>query len=120
MKILVPKQIAKDALKWSQQLGAPVIPCQGKQPKVNNWPQLQIEETRKKEFLEQFNKPGTNIGVVLGENANGLCTIDCDSNNFLTEFLNLNPRLDRTLLTWGARGANIWLRNRSPQKHQPS
>ncbi len=50
-----------------------------------------------------------NIGVLLGEPSEGLCSIDLDDDEFAEEFLALNPKLATSLRTRGARGCNVWV-----------
>lgn len=51
-----------------------------------------------------------NIGVLLGPPSDDLCTIDLDDDVLAETFLALNPRLEGTLRTHGARGCNLWVR----------
>jgi hypothetical protein len=57
---------------------------------------------------------GQNIGVLLGAASDGLCSIDADNDEYLEEFLKLNPGLRETLISRGARGGNVWLRIDGP------
>jgi len=49
-----------------------------------------------------------NIGVVQGEASGGIASIDIDDDAGAVEFLALNPDLQETLRTRGARGCNVW------------
>ncbi len=51
-----------------------------------------------------------NLGVALGKQSAGLCTIDIDDDNGVAEFFDRNPELEGTLRTKGARGCNLWIR----------
>lgn len=51
-----------------------------------------------------------NIGVLLGTSSDNLCSIDLDDEELAATFLSLNPRLEGTLRTHGARGCNLWVR----------
>lgn len=51
-----------------------------------------------------------NIGVLLGTTSDDLCSIDLDDDELAATFLALNPRLEGTLRTHGARGCNLWVR----------
>ena len=51
-----------------------------------------------------------NIGIALGEVSNWLCSIDLDTDEWMTRFLEVNPSLAASLRTRGARGCNIWVR----------
>lgn len=53
---------------------------------------------------------GSNIGVLLGEASQGICTIDIDDDQAAVDFERLNPHLSATLQTRGARGCNYWLK----------
>jgi hypothetical protein len=46
----------------------------------------------------------------LGKASGNLCSIDVDSDDDFTSFLELNPKLAATLQTRGSRGGNIWIR----------
>lgn len=49
-----------------------------------------------------------NIGVVQGQASGGIASIDIDCDGDDEEFLALNPDLQKTLRSRGARGCNIW------------
>jgi hypothetical protein len=100
------------ARKISELLNAPVTAMtKNKEAVMKNWTSLTPETSREPGALKFFSPRAPNIGVVLGANANGLCTIDCDSQDGWREFLELNPRLrDETLLSWALRGGNTWFR----------
>lgn len=69
--------------------------------------------------LDRVRREGGNLGVLLGSASRCkialtgvvyvLCSIDIDSDEALAAFLELNPRLSRTLRTHGRRGGNLWL-----------
>ena len=84
-----------------------LVPGQ-KKPKYKGWPKTSLADTRKKHYQKEL--ATGDIGVVLGAAGNGICTIDCDSDEAATAFLTLNPHLANTLHTRGSRGRNIWLR----------
>jgi hypothetical protein len=50
-----------------------------------------------------------NIGVVQGARSGGIASIDIDDDDGAREFLALNPGLQETLRSRGARGCNIWI-----------
>lgn len=50
-----------------------------------------------------------NIGVALGEVSDGLCVVDCDSDELADSFASANPKLV-TLQTRGSRGRSFWFR----------
>ena len=78
-----------------------------KRPICSAWQTLTLADMTS-EYFAGFN--GCNIGVSLGVRSDHLCTIDCDNDDSLEEFLNLNPLLRETLISRGARGGNIWIR----------
>jgi len=51
-----------------------------------------------------------NIGVALGAKSGNLIALDVDDDNLVESYLTLNPFLNRTLQTHGARGRVFWLR----------
>ncbi len=55
-----------------------------------------------------------NLGVGLGEQSGGLCSIDIDLDEEVDGFLRRNPKLAVTLRTIGARGCNLWVRILGP------
>jgi putative DNA primase/helicase len=69
--------------------------------------------------LERVCREGGNLGVLLGRASQSkvaltgvvyvLCSIDIDSDEAMSAFLEINPRLARTLRTRGRRGGNLWL-----------
>ncbi len=63
---------------------------------------------REPEYLRELE--AGNIGVAQGEKSHGICSIDCDTDNFLAEFLAANPALVGSLRTRGSRGGNVWVR----------
>jgi P4 family phage/plasmid primase-like protien len=77
-------------------------------PAIKNWQSTALAETRKPSYLKQLSKG--NIGVLLGEPSCGLCSIDIDDDEQAQGFLSLNPNLNNTLQSRGARGRNIWVR----------
>jgi len=79
-----------------------------KTPIVKAWQKLTFAETRTPAYQAQL-RVG-NVGVSLGEPSNGLCSIDCDSDETLAKFLDLNPKLKETLITSAKRGGNVWVK----------
>ena len=84
------------------------IPKGKKGPTRTGWQTLSLGDMTT-EHLAGLNH-GNNIGVLLGEASQGLCTIDCDAQEGLDTLLELNPSLAATLQSRGARGGNLWLR----------
>jgi hypothetical protein len=80
-----------------------------KKPLNKGWQDLTIEESKSKAHQKRI-QGQVNLGVVLGENSNGLCTVDIDSDDLIEPFLNDNPFMRKTLQTKGKRGANFWFR----------
>lgn len=84
------------------------IPDKKKGPIFKGWQNTTVEQTKESKYQRKLQNG--NIGVLLGEASNGLCSIDLDSDEVFNEFLELNPKLKETLQTKGARGANVWVR----------
>ncbi len=85
------------------------IPRNQKGPVFQDWPQTTLAAMSNPAYLSQFQRSG-NIGVLLGEPSEGLCTVDLDSEEVLKAFLSVNPELSSTLQTSRMRGGNLWLR----------
>jgi Bifunctional DNA primase/polymerase, N-terminal len=51
-----------------------------------------------------------NVSVLLGKASKGLCSIDIDQDEAVEPFLELNPKLRKTLMTKRLRGRNLWVR----------
>jgi P4 family phage/plasmid primase-like protien len=84
------------------------IPRGSKAPKIDGWPKLTLADMTPN-YLQGILKDG-NVGVNLGAASNGLCSIDCDGDEQLNEFLKLNDNLNDSLITEGERGGNVWVR----------
>ena len=82
------------------------IPSGQKRPVVKGWQATSVDEMQKPAYLRRLNRG--NIGVLLGVPSDGLCAIDIDSDGELESFLAVNPDLRATLITRGARGAQVW------------
>lgn len=53
---------------------------------------------------------GGNIGIAHGDRSGGLCSVDCDNESFLADFVAANPALRETWQTAGVRGRNFHFR----------
>src|SRR5260370_31287769 len=87
-----------------------------KGPTYQGWENITYEQTQTpsyKSFLERY----SNTGVLLG-GADNLCTLDCDTEIFLAESLQLNPGLASTPLSVGARPAQYWLYSTGARPHK--
>ena len=84
------------------------IPNGEKRPMDAGWQKTTALAARKPEYIRRLE--AGNIGVLLGRAGGGLCSIDIDSDESAEEFVKLNPRLEKTLQTRGARGRNFWVR----------
>ena len=84
------------------------IPSRRKGPIITGWQRTTLEEMENACYLAGL--ADGNIGVLLGSKSAGLCAIDVDGDDELAEFLDLNPNLRCSLITKGARGAQIWCR----------
>lgn len=78
-----------------------------KRPILPAWQTLTIADMTP-DYLS--NLENGNIGVVLGDASEGLCSIDFDTEDHIAEFLELNPCMNKTLTSKGARGCNFWVR----------
>jgi hypothetical protein len=88
------------------------VPWGEKGPKVKGWQLTTLAASKAKESQDELEGAfygETNIGVVLGKPSQGLCAIDCDSDEAMVEMLRLNPMLSKTLRTVGKRGCQFWL-----------
>lgn len=85
----------------------PLAP-KSKSPTVRAWQTLTLADTQTPAYQERLRQG--NIGVSLGEPSNGLCSIDCDSDESLEQFLTLNTELRKTLITAAMRGGNVWVK----------
>ncbi len=85
------------------------IPRGQKNPGFEGWNTRTDADMRDPAYLARFNN-GCNVGVLLGEPSNGLCSIDLDDEQWVEPFLTANPRLRATLRTKRLRGCNLWVR----------
>ena len=86
----------------------PVTPAR-KSPSFKAWQQTTLADMARPEYLRRFG-PLHNIGVLLGEPSNGLCSIDLDADEWVAPFLAANPQLATSLRTRRSRGCNFWFR----------
>ncbi len=82
------------------------IPRGQKGPMIKGWQNIKLPQTEGADY--QWALAQGNIGVLLGAPSEGLCAIDIDADGELEGFLALNPVLRETLITKGARGAQVW------------
>ena len=73
---------------------------------IKGWQNIKLPQTEGADY--QWALAQGNIGVLLGAPSEGLCAIDIDADGELEDFLSLNPVLRETLITKGARGAQVW------------
>jgi Bifunctional DNA primase/polymerase, N-terminal len=83
----------------------PLVPGE-KAPKNAAWQKTTFEDTQEPDYQKEL-RAAVNIGALL---TGGLASIDIDDDQFIGEFLGLNPRLRETLRSRGARGCNLWVR----------
>ena len=79
-----------------------------KNPIGKGWNTRQFKETQEPKYQDKLKKSPA-IGVLLGDASQGLCSIDCDCDQFKSNLLELNPRLRETLQTKAKRGCNLWV-----------
>lgn len=75
---------------------------------VPDWPKMTLAATKTNVYQSEL--ATGDVGVLLGSAGNGICTIDCDSDEAAEVLLNANPAFSKTFRTRGARGCNFWLR----------
>ena len=85
------------------------IKAGSKAPAFKGWNKLTASSRHDEELQKKLRSHG-NVGVLLGEASDGLCTIDIDHDAEVERFLQCNPRFRETLQTRGNRGANLWIR----------
>jgi P4 family phage/plasmid primase-like protien len=84
-----------------------------KRPLFAGWQKTTFDASRAKESQAELAErvaDGGNIGVLLGEASDRLVAIDLDTDEDAREFFALNPWLNKTLLSRGARGCQFWIR----------
>jgi hypothetical protein len=79
-----------------------------KNPIGKGWQKRRYDQTQTPQYQEKLKKSPA-IGVLLGAASQGLCSIDCDCDQFKSELLKQNPRLRVTLQTQAKRGCNLWV-----------
>jgi Bifunctional DNA primase/polymerase, N-terminal len=77
-----------------------------KRPLYTDWEKTSYEQTQTPSY-RRFLERHSNTGVLLGEDDN-LVTIDCDTELFMAEIIQLNPALASTLISVGERAGQIW------------
>src|ERR1700737_4709757 len=84
--------------------GAVLLPIQEreKHPELKEWQNITFAETQDPLYQEQLHQ-FTNTGVLLGKLSGNLCAIDGDSDDYIVDFLDVNPGL-KSFLSHGARG----------------
>jgi hypothetical protein len=88
------------------------IPKGTKKPVFKAWQQTTWHDANEPECvgkLQDAAERGGNLGVLLGAPSGGLVAIDLDSDELIEPFLELNPKLRKTLRSRGARGCQLWL-----------
>jgi P4 family phage/plasmid primase-like protien len=86
----------------------PVTPGE-KGPHIKGWNKFDMEKMRDRAYVRKFWRM-CNVGVLLGSASSGLCSIDIDGDEFVSPFLDANPRLRETFRTARGRGCNLWVR----------
>lgn len=93
------------------------LPCNsgqgGKGPILLKWQKLRLHNVTAR-HVAQCERAEYRLGVSLGSASDGLCTLDCDCDEFGAEMLRLNPQLAKTLTTTCNRGRTYWLRITGP------
>ena len=94
-------------------LGADVflVPCEwGTKKPLVTYTERPFEGTKSDAYRAVLEQPETNIAVYLGQASGGLCAIDFDSDEDLSAFLAVNPKLEMTTRSRGSRGGMVWVR----------
>jgi hypothetical protein len=79
---------------------------------VREWQKTTFAQTQTPEYQAKLLariRAGGNISVLLGASSGSVCTVDVDADDEIAFWLELNPALERSLRTRGARGAQIWM-----------
>lgn len=84
------------------------IPKGVKKPSDVGWTEFGPEVMEDPNYISRFDN-GSNIGVCLGSQSGGLCTIDIDDDQYIELFLQENPSLRVTLRTKRLKGCNFWM-----------
>ena len=85
------------------------VEAREKGARLKRWNELTFEKTQN-EYYQSLLQTHRNHGVLLGKASGGLCAIDVDDDDGVEPFLKINPRLQLTLRTRGARGCQIWVK----------
>ncbi|MSU51839.1 MAG: hypothetical protein EXS41_00345, partial [Opitutaceae bacterium] len=67
---------------------------------VPDWPKMTLAATKTNVYQSEL--ATGDVGVLLGSAGNGICTIDCDSDEAAEVLLNANPAFSKTFRTRGA------------------
>ena len=76
-------------------------------PALKAWQTITFDETQNDAYQEVL-RLLPNTGVLLGTPSGNLCTVDADGDQYLTEFLELNPALG-SFVSKGHRGGQVWM-----------
>lgn len=85
------------------------IPCGTKGPRFDGWQKVELADMADAGYVSLFGG-ACNIGVLLGEPSEGLCSIDVDFDGWAETFLAANPRVRDTLRTARVSYGNFWVR----------
>jgi Bifunctional DNA primase/polymerase, N-terminal len=76
-------------------------------PILTQWQTFTFDDTQTDEYQKVL-RLAPNTGVLLGTPSGNLCTVDADDDQYLAEFLELNPAL-ASFVTKGSRGGQAWM-----------
>jgi hypothetical protein len=79
-----------------------------KKPRFRKFQTFTLDLMQDERFIACIGRPNCNVAVLLGSASRGLCTFDFDDDENAKVFLAMNPLFDRTLMTTGQRGRNLW------------
>lgn len=79
-----------------------------KKPRFRKFQTFTLDLMQDERFITCIGRPNCNVAVLLGSASEGLCTFDFDDDQNAKVFLAANPSFDKTLMTTGQRGRNLW------------
>ena len=110
------------AARWYRRLGLAPIELPYGQKYRHGWKEYQSRRPSDAETEEWFSQGRHNIANVNGRVSGNICTIDVDDPLLFESILDasgVQQGANRSLVTIGARGGNIWLRSRAPVALDP-
>jgi hypothetical protein len=75
---------------------------------LKGWQKTDLARTQKPKYQEALSK--SDIGILCGSASSNLISIDCDTDEFAKDLIDLNPAFSDCTRSRGNRGQNIWIR----------